>query len=257
MIRSLALSIALAFIACLLPASLLGQLAKPAATPSPASASSPAAPAVPTHLNCLLASPCDIELEPAESVNEVLVAGGKDWSTQVVATGTKPKVSHVIVWPDAGNTPGSTVIITTDRRLLSFGLSNDRTREANLHVALGGSPEAGALRFKRELDSAPGGTFLGSSFDPKTLNLDYSIPRGRNAPTVVFDDGSHTYIGWADRRPSQAPVIFSVDEQGTNLLSPHIAPSGALYVVDTVAQRIELKFGPKDSLTVTNKAYDR
>ena len=256
MIRRLTLSI-LSIVACLLPASLFGQAAKPSATPSPASASSPAAPAIPTHLNCLPASPCDIELEPAESVNEVLVAGGKEWSTQVVATGVKPKVSHVIVWPDSGIASGSTVIITTDRRLLSFGLSNDRTREANLHLALGGGPEAGALRFKRELDSAPGGTFLGSSFDPKTLNLDYSIPRGRNAPTVVFDDGSHTYIGWADRRPSQAPVVFSVDEQGTNLLSPHIAPNGALYVVDTVAKRIELKFGPKDSLTVTNKAYDR
>jgi hypothetical protein len=28
-------------------------------------------------------------------------------------------------------------------------------------------------------------------------------------------------------------------------------------VVDTVARRIELKFGPKDSLTLINKAYDR
>jgi type IV secretory pathway VirB9-like protein len=214
----------------------------------------PAVPA-PTHLNCLQASPCDIELEPAESVNEVLVAGGKDWSTQVVTTGLKPKTSHVIVWPDSGTALGSTIIITTDRHLYSFGLSSDRVREANLHTVLASS-ETSALRFRRELDPAPGGTFLGS-FDPRSLNLDYSIPHGRNAPTVVFDDGNHTYIGWSDRRPSQAPVVFSVDEQGTNLLSPHIAPSGALYVVDTVARRIELKFGPKDSLTLTNKAYDR
>ena len=104
---SRALSLALSIIACLLPASLFGQAAKPSATPSPASASSPAAPAIPTHLNCLPASPCDIELEPAESVNEVLVAGGKEWSTQVVATGVKPKVSHVIVWPDSGIASGS------------------------------------------------------------------------------------------------------------------------------------------------------
>jgi len=251
MMRSVTLLVA----AVLLPACLLGQTAE---IPSPpqvsASVSSPASP-VPANLNCLPASPCDIELEPAESVNEVMVAGGKDWSTQVISTGLKPKTSHVIVWPDAAATPGSTVIITTDRRLLSLGLSNERSREANLHTRLT-TPEGNALRFKRELDPTPGGTYLGS-VDPRTVNIDYSIPRGRNAPTLVFDDGNHTYIGWADRRPSQAPVIFSIDEQGTNLLSPHIAPSGALYVVDTVAKRIELKFGPKDNLTVTNRAYDQ
>jgi len=240
----------------ILPAcSLLGQSADPA-TPSPPQESVPApTAAAPATLNCLPASPCDIELAPAETVNEVLVAGGKDWSTQVVSTGVRPKTGHVIVWPDSATTPGSTIIVTTDRRLLSFGLSNDRTRSATQHTALT-SPETEALRFRRELDLTPGGTFLGS-LDPRTVNIDYSIPHGRNAPTLVFDDGDHTFIGWADRRPSQAPVIFSVDEQGANLLSPHIAPNGALYRVDTVAKRIELRFGPKDNLTITNRAYDR
>ncbi|HEX4965520.1 MAG TPA: TrbG/VirB9 family P-type conjugative transfer protein [Thermoanaerobaculia bacterium] len=246
-------SVALLASALLIPACLLGQAPE---TP-PASQTLPGSPAAapPATLNCLPASPCDIELEASENVNEVVVAGGKDWSTQVVSTGLKPKTSHVIVWPDTSVTTGSTVIITTDRRLVSFGLSIDRTRAANLHTSLT-SPEGNALRFKRELDSTPGGTYLGS-IDPRTLNLDYSIPHGRNAPTVVFDDGNHTYIGWTDRKPSQAPVIFSVDEQGSNLLSPHIAPNGTLYVVDTVAKKIELKFGPKDNLTITNKAYDR
>ena len=253
MIRSVILLVG----ALVLPACLLGQTVDAPAQAqalSPANASAPSLP-VPAALNCLSTSPCDIELEPAETVNEVVVAGGKDWSTQVVTSGLKPKTSHVLVWPDAANTPGSTVIISTDRRLLSFGLSNDRSRETNLHTALT-TAQGNALRFKRELDPTPGGIFLGS-VDPRAVNIDYSIPRGRNAPTLVFDDGNHTFIGWADRRPSQAPVIFSIDEQGTNLLSPHIAPNGMLYVVDTVAKKIELKFGPKDSLTLTNRAFDR
>jgi type IV secretory pathway VirB9-like protein len=255
MIQSLALFLS----AVLLPACCLhgqtGQTASLASGPTTTTISSPA-PSVPTTLNCLPASPCDVEFESAETVNEVVVAGGKDWSTQVVTTGLKAKTSHVIVWPDTTSTQGSTIIITTDRRLLSFGLFNNAAQAANLHTAPTSLAASDALRFRRELDATPGGIFLGS-LDPAAVNIDYSIPHGRNAPTVVFDDGNHTFIGWSDRRPSQAPVVFSIDEQGTNLLSPHIAPNGALYRVDTVARKIELKFGPKDSLTITNRAFDR
>lgn len=86
--------------------------------------------------------------------------------------------------------------------------------------------------------------------DPSTLNFDWA-GSGTAAllPQVIYDDGSATFISWADGQPM--PAILVKDFQGTE--GPvNFAVRGDLIVLDLVPREIILRSGD-DMATLVNE----
>ena len=77
-------------------------------------------------LPTILASPmqvCDVELQPGEKVNEVIVGDSARW---MVETGSAGETTHLFIKPvDAGLE--TTAVVTTDRRVYHLRLVSQRT----------------------------------------------------------------------------------------------------------------------------------
>jgi type IV secretory pathway VirB9-like protein len=203
-------------------------------------------------INCLPNRFCRLQLEPGETLSGV-AASNPAWSTDQLPSGPPGSpTTHVLVWPSAVGDEGS-LLVTTDRRIYSLRLSADRDRPVTPVVAFsfkGSDP----IRFRDTAAGASASIALtaGTAFDPERVNLSYRVGRDRTAPSVVFDDGVKTYLFWKRGRPSEAPIVKAVDEEGQEiLLNPHVFENG--YTVDAVVPRLLLVKGRK-TVTITNEA---
>lgn len=199
-------------------------------------------------INCLPNRFCRLQLEPGEILSGV-AASNPAWSTDQLPSGPPGSpTTHVLVWPAALGDEGA-LLVTTDRRTYSLRLTADRGHPVTPVVAFsfkGSDP----VRFR---DPAAGAcASAGTAFDPERVNLAYRVERDRTAPSVVFDDGIKTYLFWKARRPPEAPIVKSIDEDGQEtLLNPHVFGRG--YAVDAVVPRLLLVKGKK-TVSITNEA---
>lgn len=139
---------------------------------------------------------CDVELEPGERVNEIVVGDSARWLVESGMSGTTP---HLFVKPvDAGL--ASSAVVTTDRRVYHLRLVSQHTG----HTPYVGFSYSDALRRtasqqkeKEETDKQWQSTkdATGKEIDLSKLNFNYEVDG--NAlwkPERVYDDNLKTYI---------------------------------------------------------------
>jgi P-type conjugative transfer protein TrbG len=207
-------------------------------------------------INCAPGVLCDLELQAGEALQGIAV-GDPTWVTEQLTSGQD--TPHVVLQPKAFGS-STTLIVTTARRTYVVTLSSDHSRPVTHRAAFYYPRDV--IRLAREhresqerrTGGAADGAVIAELADPSRLNFNYRIARDRSAPDRVFDDGAHTFVGWSPKAPSEAPVLFGIDDAGKRtLLNYRVSRDGTWYIVDAVVKGLELKLGKK-TLSIENRS---
>jgi type IV secretion system protein VirB9 len=208
-------------------------------------------------INCAPGVLCDLELQAGETL-QGLAVGDPTWVTEQLTSGLD--TPHVVLQPKAFGS-STTLIVTTARRTYVVTLTSDHSR-AVTHRAAFYYPRD-VIRLAREhrdglekrVGAAPAPpAVIAELADPSRLNFNYRIGRDRSAPDRVFDDGTHTFVGWSPKAPAEAPVLLGIDDAGKrSLLNYRVSRDGSWYIVDAVVKGLELKLGKK-TLAIENRS---
>ena len=195
-------------------------------------------------LPTILASPmqvCDVELQPGEKVNEVIVGDSARW---MVETGTAGDTTHLFIKPvDAGLE--TTAVITTDRRVYHLRLVSRKQG----HTPYVGFVYADSMRqqfhekraAREEEKQRNTAVMNGQDVDISDLNFNYDV-KGKASwkPERVFDDGSKIHIH-LPRKSSEMPVLLA-RKRGENVLVNYRV-DGKNLIVDGLFDEISLILG--------------
>lgn len=150
----------------------------------------------------------DIELEPGELVNEILVGDSARW---LVESGTSVgNVTHIFVKPlDAGLQ--TSLVVTTNKRTYHMKLVSQKTG----HMPYTGflyQEQALALANKDKKDRTWATTEInGQAVDLSNLDFGYSVSgKAPWKPIQVYNDGRQTFIKLPEStRRTEAPVLLA------------------------------------------------
>lgn len=138
---------------------------------------------------------CDVELQPGESVNEVVVGDSARWMLEIAKSGN---TAHILIKPvDAGLS--TSAVITTDRRAYHLTLKSQQTGHIPQVAFLYPGDSTARLR-EKEAQSAKEKEFKTAEVDGQTkdlsqLNFGYDISGDAPwKPLQVFDDGRQMFI---------------------------------------------------------------
>lgn len=189
---------------------------------------------------------CDLELQPGEQVNEILVGDTARWHVEMGRAGhSAGDVPHVFVKPlDAGLE--TTAVITTDRRVYHLRLVSQSKRYTPYVGFL--YPEdqfrqSSPLVSRREaLPLAGKSVVAGSTHDLSDLSFDYVV-RGdaKWRPEQVYDDGRQMFL----RLPAATqnmPILLAQDGHSKDMLVNYRV-QGTTITVDGVFDHLVLMLG--------------
>lgn len=188
---------------------------------------------------------CDIELQPGENVNEVVIGDSARWIADTARSGN---TTHVLVKPvDAGLM--TSAVITTDRRVYHLKLISQR---AGLTPYVGFLyPEDQGAGLKQKLYDARESrekeqrmkALEPEPSDPSKLNFDYQIKGDTSwKPLQVYDDGRQTYINFPSSIQSGDAPVLLVRSGGQDTLA-NFRMKGTSMVVDGVFAEMSLLSG--------------
>ena len=150
----------------------------------------------------------DIELEPGEVVNEILVGDTTRWQ---VESGLAGNITHIFVKPlDAGLQ--TSLVLTTDRRVYHVKLVSQK-ENYNPYVGFlyQGQAKVLAKQEQREKQWATG-EIDGRTVDLSGLNFGYRVTgKAPWKPIQVFNDGRQTFIRLPETAAkSEVPVLLAL-----------------------------------------------
>ena len=201
-------------------------------------------------LPTIVASPmqvCDVELEPGETIHEIVVGDSARWMVESGLAGSGPDAKvHLFIKPvDAGLE--SSTVITTNRRVYHLRLVSQRTG----HTPYVGFLYAETLNRQnaarqareakeREWNST---TVDGQHADLSKLNFNYEV-KGKAAwkPERVYDDGRQTFIRLPEKTASGEMPVLLVRKGSKDVLVNYRVKDSAM-VVDGLFERIALIVG--------------
>lgn len=168
-------------------------------------ATMPTVVAAPMHIS-------DIELEPGEMVQDILVGDSQRWLIETGSSGSaQGEINHVFVKPvDSGLS--TALVITTNKRVYHIKLVSQRT---------GTTPWVGflypeqAMALKRQSETAKywqSTSVDGQQIDISTLNFNYKISgQAPWKPVQVYDTGAKMYIKMPDNTEAgEIPVLLAL-----------------------------------------------
>lgn len=178
---------------------------------------------------------CDIELQPGENVNEVVIGDSARWLADTAKSGT---TTHVLVKPmDAGLM--TSAVITTDRRVYHIKLISQRIG-LTPYVGFLYPDEASGLRQKlsdakevREREQRIKAQEPAPS-DPSALRFHYDVQGSASwKPVQVYDDGRQTFINFPSAMQSNDAPVLLVKSGGQDTIA-NFRMKGTSMIVDGV-----------------------
>ncbi|MBF0483004.1 MAG: P-type conjugative transfer protein TrbG [Desulfovibrionaceae bacterium] len=158
---------------------------------------------------------CDVELQPGETVNEVIPGDSVRWSMELVKSGDTP---HVLIKPiDAGLS--TSAVITTNRRFYYLYLKSQKTGHTP-HIAFLYSDENAAKLKDSLAANRPKPQEEMATADLSKLNFTYDI-KGDTAwkPLQVYDDSRQMFIKFPDQIQSGDAPILLVRNNGQDTMA--------------------------------------
>lgn len=213
-------------------------------------------------VECAPLRACDIELQAGETVNGVALGDTERWVTSPLFSGEPQSLTpHVIVKPKEYGI-STNLIVTTTRRTYHLALlapSESQLTSGHAYVrhvsfyypddmVKQWADTADLARKSEERRAASTAVPLASP-SLTDLHMDgYTIKTKRHAlwtPTLVFDDGQHTYIHFPkELRSADAPALLAVTDDGkTAVLNYRTTPDGLWYIADGLYSRLRLAVG--------------
>lgn len=196
----------------------------------------------------------DIQLQPGEEITAILGGDTSRWMIDKTQSGSTSGMRwHVYIKPLKEGID-SNFVITTNRHSYQI-----QAKSSNWYVPIISwtyPQETKAAYFRanaeaKRLDDSSLSTGVNSS---ETLNFKYRI-RGNSSwkPTVVYDDGSRTYIKMPEVVNSDAlPVLFIKDNKG-KLMMVNYRYKNNTFIIDRVFKDAVLKNSQDESVKITNR----
>jgi P-type conjugative transfer protein TrbG len=209
-----------------------------------------------------LTSVTTILLQPGEMVTNYAAGDTERWLVDQAKTGSPEGERWVLLvkpkWPGIH----TNLTITTDRRLYLIELhSNEKTYMAAVSWEYGGDAGLHVIRNERpeQVPISPAVAIPMQTL-PEKLNFNYAIQgkaHPRWTPVRAFDDGSKTYIQFpAALATTEAPALFLRSAEG-NLSLVNYRVRGTFYIIDRLADHIELRVGEKHPAIVKITRQDQ
>lgn len=181
----------------------------------------------------------DLSLKKGERITFV---GGGDTSAWAVEKAVVDGVPHIYIKPTV-ETSTTNLIITTNKR--SYQLILNTSDWYNPMVTWNyGYEEESEINFREEQNN------LNGNFE--TLNFDYKIVGDKNKLTTVFDDGEKTILKF-NSLPQRLPSVFVKIRGKKGVSMANYKIQNNCYVVDRVADEIEVRFSEKEILKIKNR----
>jgi type IV secretion system protein TrbG len=174
---------------------------------------------VPTIITSPLQA-CDVELEPGELINEIVV-GDPRWSVENGSSGTTPHLFIKAV--DSGLE--SSAIITTDRRVYHLRLVSQRNGHTpyvgfvyQASIQRKAQAQAETAAKQKEWSSTKDAT--GKPVDLSQLNFHYDLSGDSPSwkPERVYDDGTKTYVQLPGKTRSGEMPVLHIRKGGESIL---------------------------------------
>lgn len=190
---------------------------------------------------------CDVELQPGETVHEIVVGDSSRWMVDSATAGSGASATaHLFIKPvDSGLE--SSAVITTDRRVYHLRLVSQRS---------GHTPYVGFLYSEglkqqaawRQASQAKEREWNSTSVDGRTtdlsaLNFNYEV-KGKAIwkPERVYDDGQQTFIRLPEKSASGEMPVLLVRKGKQDVLVNYRVKDSAM-IVDGLFDRIALVIG--------------
>ena len=208
-------------------------------------------------LTCSPQRACDVELEPNEKPETVILGDKVNWSWEAAKSVERGKVVRHVVFQPKDRDLESNAIITTDRRTYHIKLYSPVTEGAYLNRVGFYYPEdlvaAWADKANEEAEQAQkeeGSRAMARAVPPGDIDLEYRITGDADfRPTNVFNDGERTTILMPDAiKHGEHPVFIQIDEKGNAMVLNYrrelSTTTGAVrYVIDKLFAKGELRRG--------------
>jgi type IV secretion system protein VirB9 len=150
----------------------------------------------------------DIELEPGEQVNEILVGDSARWLVESGSSGAN--ISHIFVKPlDAGLQ--TSLVVTTNKRVYHLKLVSQKSGHTP-RVGFIYQEQALALAARDRQEQTWATTEInGQAVDLSSLDFAYSVSgKAPWKPVQVYNDGRRTFIKLPDSaRRTETPVLLA------------------------------------------------
>ena len=183
----------------------------------------------------------DLSLKKGETISFV---GGGDTSAWAVEKATVDGVPYTYIKPTVA-TNTTNLIITTNKR--SYQLILNTSDWYNPMVTWTyGQEDQSAINLCEEQS-----TISKINGNVESLNFNYKISGQSSVkPVAIFDDGEKTFLRF-DKIPKRLPSLF-IRNKGKIFMANYKIRDNC-YIVDTVADEIELRISDKEILRIKNK----
>ena len=180
----------------------------------------------------------DLSLKKGERITFV---GGGDTSAWAVEKAVVDGVAHIYIKPVV-ETSTTNLIITTNKRSYQLILNTSDWYNPMVTWNYGYEEET-------EINFHGAENKLSGNFE--TLNFDYKIIGDKNKLTAVFDDGEKTVLKF-NTMPQRLPSVFVKIRGKKGISMANYKIQNNCYIVDRVADEIEVRFSEKEILKIKN-----
>jgi type IV secretion system protein VirB9 len=182
----------------------------------------------------------DIELEPGEVVNEILVGDTTRWLVESGVSGNN--VTHIFVKPlDSGLQ--TTLVVTTDRRVYHIKLVSKK-EDFNPYVGFLYQNQAKVLTDQERKDRRwATGEISGQTVDLSSLDFGYRVI-GKTSwkPVQIFNNGRQTFIKLPDSAAkTEIPVLLALKGRREQIVNYRVHHN--TFVVDGLFEHLALVSG--------------
>jgi type IV secretion system protein VirB9 len=173
---------------------------------------------------------CDVELQPGETVDDVMVGDTVRWKIAPATSGSADgQTVHLIVKPAEPDLETS-MVVTTSRRTYHIELKSDATQfmpRVGFDYPEDVDAKLAALGQQIQASVVPGAGVPADELDFK-FSADGNAPW---SPTRIYTDGVKTYIQFPAALTGQdAPVLFVIDGGQNRIVNYRM--EGTMMVVD-------------------------
>jgi len=192
----------------------------------------------------------DIQFQSGERIITVGAGDTSRWQVSKTHSGVSAnRQEHLLIKPtDEGLT--NSLVVTTDLRTYHMMLhSTPKTYMASVAWRY---PDGDGLIAKLDDDSSNGISDITNGVDVSRLNFNYKLkltkgPQPDWYPTMVFNDGSKTYIKFPNR-VQDAPSLFVGDKKNSQIVNYRV--QGNYYIVDNIFYVAQLRSGQNNQTIV-------
>lgn len=190
---------------------------------------------------------CDVELQPGETVHEIVVGDSSRWMVDSGTAGSGAgATAHLFIKPvDSGLE--SSAVVTTDRRVYHLRLVSQRSGHTPYVGFLYSESLKQQAAWKQARDAKEhewGSTTVdGVSADLSALNFNYEVKgKAKWKPERVYDDGRQTFIRLPEKSASGEIPVLLVRKGKQDVLVNYRVKDSAM-IVDGLFDRIALIIG--------------